>query len=136
MSTFAQMFERCTPLLMQQFGERDEFGDAKTLLYFDPTQPAGSPPHTLAYIMSEITLQPVADGESMELSVKEAMQADVPTADMVSVGIERIQPNAIVSVDGQEWSVDEATSEWSPEFVTLGLVREPLLRKNECRAAV
>lgn len=136
MSTFESMFDRCTQLLMEQFAERDANGDFKQLRYFDPTRPAGSEPYQWPYIISEATFQPVPDQAALEMSLKESLQLNVPTSELVAVGIERLQVDAVIEVNGTEWNIDEATSEWSPELVTFGLLREPLITKNECRAAV
>jgi hypothetical protein len=134
-SRVSSAFDRAADVLAENYSEENEYGDLFPLKYFDPRLPAGSTPYEWPVVIGEETFQPVFDEATHETSVKRHLLADVRTPIVLASGITRLQPDAEFEWSGQRWSLDEATSEWTEEFVTFALIREPLEHKNECRRA-
>lgn len=130
----SEAFDRAADVLNGAWSEANEYGDEIKLKYFDPRYP-NVPPYEWPAVIGEETFQPVFDNETQETSLRRHLLADVRTPTVVASGITQLQSDAVFEWGGELWSLDEATSEWTPEFVTFGLTREPLVHKNECRRA-
>jgi hypothetical protein len=129
-----EAFDRAADVLNENWAQANEFGDVIPLKYFDPLNLA-LPPKELACVMSESTFEPVFDEDSQHTSVRELRQADVRTPIVVASGITGLIADAVFEWNGERWAFDEANSSWDSEFVTFGLMREPLTNMNELRRA-
>jgi len=54
---------------------------------------------------------------------------------LAAAGITNFERGASVEIDGERWELDEQDTVWGAGAVTLGLIREPLVRLNERRNA-
>lgn len=86
-------------------------------------------------VMGEKRFEPVFDEVTQHTSVRELWEADVRTPHVVASGVSAFQSDASFEIAGEIWRLDEANSVWDSEFVTFGLMREPLTRMNELRRA-
>lgn len=137
-SSFSNLFAgSAATAIVNQFGERDSIGDLAFALYHSPTLPAGSPAKQFAGpVWSEIRLEevPYIDG----MVRRETRTCDVRLTETTAAGVLRFESDAWMEDPSGDpdaaWMVDEGTTLWGPVFVTFGLVREPLLNKNECRS--
>ncbi len=126
--------ERAADVLADSWSEANEYGDPIKLKYIDPRYPT-MPPYEWPAVVGEETFQPVFDNATGDTSLQRHLLVDVRTPVVLASGVTALQPLALFEWNGEQWSLDQATSEWTEEFVTFGLVRQPLVTKNELRRA-
>jgi hypothetical protein len=131
---FAILSRDAAVLILDQFGERGAEGEYLRLHYRDPSIGAAEP-FKWPYLLGAQRFEPIYDEVTGETSVKELRTADVPTASVLADHVDGFNIHATFLVRGEEWQLDEAESLWGDDFVTFGLIREPLLTKNELRRA-
>jgi hypothetical protein len=127
-------FAAAADVVTSTFGESNEFGDVIPLKYWPPGN-LSLPAIEWRPVMGEKRFEPVFDDETRTTSVKELWSADIRTPDVVASGVDGFQSDAVIEWNGERWSLDEANSAWDSEFVTFGLMREPLTHMNELRRA-
>jgi hypothetical protein len=111
------------------------FGNG-VLQYRSPTRPADAEPYEFPCILGVEAFAPVHDSVMGTFAVRISRTADVPTALLLAKNINEFEPHARFSAGGyDDWTLDEAESNWDEAFVTFGLVREPLVNGNELRRA-
>jgi len=139
-SSFSNLFAGCAATaLVNQFGERDSIGDLAFALYHSPTLPSGSPAKQFAGpVWTEIRFeeQPDFDGGMVRRELRTCV---VRRSIVEEAGIAAFESDAWIEDPAGDpdsaWMLDEGTTEWGPVFVTFGVVRMPLLNRNECRSA-
>lgn len=142
-SSFESAFaEYAAPALVELFGARDSNGDATAAKYYPPGQPPGAPPLELAnpIWLPARRFEDVPDLNSGGYKRRETWSVQLLRSVVDEAGIGGFQAGARLDDPSGEpdavWVVDEATTTWGEVFVVFGLVRIPLVRKQECRAAV
>ena len=140
-STFESTFaEYAAPALVEMFAARDSNGDLLIANYYQPGLNAGAPPLQLADpIWSSIRFEDVPDISGGYVR-RETRTCQVLRSVVDAAGVPGFEANALIDDPSGEpdaaWVVDEATTTWGEVFVVFGLVRIPLVRKNECRATI
>jgi hypothetical protein len=129
------------PSLMQQFGDRDGNGVLQSAKYHPPYAQPGSPAIELSgAIWSDVRFEDLPDIESGGIMRREARTCRVMRSELDARGIDGFEFNAWVEDPSGDpdagWTLEESTTVWGEVFVTLGLVRIPLVRKGEQRATV
>lgn len=134
MSDFDRMASAfASPLLMQQFGERDANGAFGGVRYRLPGHPEGVEPHLLPGIPSPVraVVQMTFDGEVRQ----ETKTWQIERSRLDAIGVKHPQRNAgIEDADGR-WEVNADECVWGDVFVTLALIRKPRTSGNELRSA-
>jgi len=125
--------------LVHQFGERDENGEFRKLLYRDARLPAASEPFELTGISSGIrSIEELMPGE-LGISRVDSKTWQIPREQLDAVGITHPQRNAMLddydSAEPFDWSLRVQDCVWGQTFVTLSLERAPLVVGNEVRGA-
>ena len=120
------------PMLMQQFGEKDDAGAFVGLQYRLPAHPEGVEPYKFPGIPSPVRseIQFTADGEVR----RETKTWQIETPLLTAKGILHPQRNAGVEDSDGKWVIDSAACVWGDVFVTLALARAPRTAGNELRS--
>jgi hypothetical protein len=134
MNRLTEAFERAADVLNENWAEANEFGDVIPLKYWPPGN-LSLPPIEWQAVIGEKRFEPVFDEESRITSIKELREADVRTSVVLASGVSRFQSDAVIEWNGERWSLDEVNSLWDSEFVTFGMMREPITHMNELRRA-
>lgn len=132
-SDFDRAFaEFAAPVLLEQFGERNEHGDDLPLKYWPPYAVEGGEPLLLVGIAGAVRniVQFTIDGEVR----RETKSWHIERSAMDAVGIEHSQRKARAEDTDGEWQVDVDQCIWGSAFVTLALVRSPRTAGNELRS--
>lgn len=79
-------------------------------------------------IVSSITFAEVLS--DVGISRRETRTMRIDAALLAQAGITGYQSQAVVTINGEPWQCDEGSTVWGQVFVTLGLVRQPLIRKG------
>lgn len=127
-------FERAADILAENWQEVTNDGQSIPLKYWRPGYPA-MPAIEWACVVGEERVEEIYDAEEQATIVRELIELDVRTPDVVARSVTAFQPDAVFEWNGKQWSFDEANSVWDTEFVTFALVRERLLHGNENRRA-
>lgn len=134
-SDFHALFaEAAMPLLIEQFGERDEDNFLAEFIY--RTGIVEDVERVWNGILSPIKFEDVFDAEKGDLTRKETRTLRVARSTVDDDEIFGFQRDGTFEINEEIWALNEAATEWGSGFVTFGLIREPLSRKYEARAAV
>jgi hypothetical protein len=140
-SDFDELFATfAAPALVEQFADRDSNGDLAKALYHSPKYPAAAAPKELVGpIWSEVRFEDVPDIEGGGYMRRETRTCQILRSELEAAHVAGFERGAWLDDPGGEaetaWMLEETTTVWGEVFVTFGLVRIPLVTKNELRSA-
>jgi hypothetical protein len=142
-SDFDALFaDFAAPSIVEQFADRDDAGELAKARYHSPRFSIAAPPLELSGpIWSDTRYEDVPDAEQGGFMRRETRRVTVLRAELEAVGVEGFERDAWLEDpddpdrEGSGWPIDEANSAWGEVFVTFGLSRLPLVRRNELRRA-
>lgn len=128
----AQFAELAAPAYAEHFAERDESGELGTIAYHatEDAQPFSWPA-----IVYRIEFQDDVSPRG-ELRRIETRRIVLERVDMEAGGVTGFQKKAWVEIGDTHWALRETESRWGDPFVTLSLVRIPLIEMGAQRGSV
>lgn len=123
--------EFCSPMLVEQFGERDAQGDLAKFTY---QPPSAAPFELVGWIWSTINGQEAINGRG-EVSTIETCKIIGPASQLAANGISHCQLKATVKIGEEVFHIDPLQTVFGGPMATIGLRRQPLVNQNEMRNA-